>query len=218
MNNLLRTGCRGFLPVLLALIAAWVGTRTCSAAEPGSPPAPEGTLSNLQAAYDGESNAHARYVAFAKQADAEGYTQVASLFRAAARAEEIHAASHAAVIKKMGAKPKADVNKAEVKTTRENLKAAIKGESYERDTMYPTFIKQARAENNRDAIRTFRLALNAEAEHAKLYRDALDNLESWKGGKKDFFVCEVCGMTLTALPEEACPSCGSSKEKFVKVN
>ncbi len=218
MNNPLRTGCRGVLPVLLALVAAWVGTRTGSAAEPGSPAAPEGTLSNLQAAYDGESNAHARYLAFAKQADAEGYTQVASLFRAAARAEEIHAAGHAAVIKKMGAKPRADVKKPEVKTTRENLKAALKGESYERDTMYPTFIKQARAENNRAAVRTFTFALNAEAEHAKLYRDALDNLGSWKGGKKDFFVCEVCGMTLTARPAEVCPSCGSSREKFVKVD
>ena len=51
------------------------------------------TLDNLQAAFNGESNANARYLAFAKKADEEGYGQVASLFRAAARAEEIHAAN-----------------------------------------------------------------------------------------------------------------------------
>jgi rubrerythrin len=202
----------------LALVAALIGTRTYPAAGPVSRPASEGTLSNLQAAFNGESNAHARYVAFARQADAEGYTQVASLFRAAARAEQIHAASHAAVIKKMGGQPKADLQEPEVKATRENLEAALKGETYERDTMYPTFIKQARAENNHAAVRTFTFAGNAEAEHARLYRDALDNLESWKGGKRDFFVCDVCGMTLTALPVDGCPSCGSSGEKFEKVN
>ena len=118
----------------------------------------------------------------------------------------------------MGGTPKANVQKPEVKTTLENVKAALKGESYERDTMYPKFIEQARAEKNHAAVRTFTFALNAETEHAKLYQEALDNLESWKGGKKDFFVCEVCGMTLTLLPKDVCPSCSSGKEKFVKIN
>ena len=60
------------------------------------------TLDNLQAGFNGESNAHSRYLAFAEKADQEGYGEVASLFRAAAKAEEVHAANHAAVIKKMG--------------------------------------------------------------------------------------------------------------------
>jgi rubrerythrin len=65
------------------------------------------TLENLQAAYNGESNAHSRYLAFAKQASLEGYGEVASLFRAAARAEEIHASNHAAVLRMLGAVPQA---------------------------------------------------------------------------------------------------------------
>src|SRR5262245_37578994 len=116
-----------------------IGTRTSSVAAPEPPPASERTLSKLQAAFNGESNAYPRYVAFAEQADAEGYTQVASLFRAAARSEEIHAAGHAAVIKEMGGTPKADPRQPQVNATRENLRAALRGESYERDTMYPTF-------------------------------------------------------------------------------
>src|ERR1019366_4733743 len=62
-------------------------------------------IDNLQMAFNGESNAHHRYVAFAKKADDEGYGEVASLFRAAARAEEIHASNHSAVIRKLGAEP-----------------------------------------------------------------------------------------------------------------
>ena len=109
------------------------------------------TLQNMQAAFNGESNAHMRYLAFAEQADRENYGEVASLFRAAARAEGVHASNHAQVIKGMGAVPQAKLESPEVKSTRENLEAAIKGETYERDIMYPTFLKQARRDGNTDA-------------------------------------------------------------------
>jgi rubrerythrin len=111
-------------------------------ATPGIKPTDK-TLENLQAAYNGESNAHAKYTLFAKKADAEGYCQVASLFRAAARAEQIHAQNHARVIRKLGAEPVATIEAHPVKSTRENLQTAIAGETYERDTMYPAFIQEA---------------------------------------------------------------------------
>jgi rubrerythrin len=176
------------------------------------------TLDNLQAAYNGESNAHERYVAFAEKADEEGFGQVASLFRAAARAEEIHAKAHAEVIKKIGGTPQADIQKPDVKSTRENLEAALKGETYERDTMYPDFLKVAKAEKNLNAMRTFNYALAAEGEHAKLYKQALDNLDQWKGGEKEFFVCAVCGYTVTKVDFEKCPSCFAPKEKYEKIS
>ncbi len=175
------------------------------------------TLDNLQAAYNGESNARAKYLAFATKADEEGYTQVASLFRAAARAEEVHAGSHAKVIRSMGGTPMADIKQPEVKSTKENLAAAIAGESYERDVMYPEFIQKSRADENVSATRTFMLAKTAEAEHAKLYKQALDNLEQWKGGTKEFYVCTVCGYTMPMPPAAKCISCGEDKSKYVKV-
>lgn len=176
------------------------------------------TLDNLQAAFNGESNAHARYLAFAEKADVEGYGEVASLFRAAAKAEEVHANNHAVVIKKMGGTPLAKIEEPAVKTTKENLEAAIKGETYERDTMYPDFIKEARMVGNKDALRTFNLAKTAEAEHARLYTEALNNLPKLKGTKaKDFFVCTVCGFTTVKIDFDKCPSCFSPKEKFLKV-
>ncbi len=177
------------------------------------------TIANLQTAFNGESNAHARYLAFAKKAEAEGYGEVASLFRAAAKAEDIHANNHAVVIKKLGATPAAKIETPDVKSTKENLEAAIKGETYERDTMYPEFLKQAREVRNTEAIQTFNYAKTAEAEHAKLYTEALKNLDKLKGTKaKNYFVCNVCGYTVTKVDFSKCPSCFSPKEKYETIS
>lgn len=177
------------------------------------------TLENLQSAFNGESNAHARYLAFAQKADEEGYALVASLFRAAAKAETIHAKSHSEVIKKMGGVPKANIEKVDIKSTKENLETAIKGETYEKDTMYPEFIKIAKEEKNMDALQSFNYAKTAEIEHAKLYSDALKNLDSLKGAKKiDYYVCTVCGFTTTKIDFAKCPSCFNAVDKFIKVN
>jgi rubrerythrin len=177
------------------------------------------TLQNLQTAFNGESNANARYMAFAKQADSEGYGEVASLFRAAARAEMIHANNHAAVIKEMGGVPKANIEQPAVKSTRENLEAAIKGETYEFETMYPDFLKQAKADRNAPAVRTMNLAKTAEVEHAKLYKAALDKLDTLKGTKSvAFFVCPTCGYTVREVNFAKCPSCFTPKEQFEKVS
>jgi len=177
------------------------------------------TLENLQVAFNGESNAHARYVAFPHQADQDGYGEVGSLFRAAAKAEEVHAANHALVIKKLGATPEAKIETPVVSSTKENLEAAIKGETYERDTMYPDFLKQARAEGNRDAVQTLNYAKTAEAEHAKLYSKVLNDLPRLKGSKsKDYFVCTVCGYTTAQMDFSKCPSCFTHKDKYEKVS
>lgn len=176
------------------------------------------TLEDLMTAYNGESNAHAKYLSYAKKADEEGYGKVASLFRAAAEAEEIHLKNHAEVIKGMGGTPKADIKLPEVKSTKENLEDALKGETYERLTMYPEFIAQAKKDNNKAAIRTFTYAKFAEAEHAKLYKEALDNLESWKGAKADFYVCPTCGYTVEGKPSfEACPVCATPANDYMLV-
>jgi rubrerythrin len=216
MHKSLRSSILCFSPALLfALIAFTVSLWAVPPAQSSGK-----TLGNLMAAFNGESNAHARYLAFADKAEEEGYGEVASLFRAAARAEEIHANNHAAVIRKMGGVPKADVKEPEVKTTAENLQAAIKGESYERDTMYPEFISQARSERNREALRSFNYALSAETEHAKLYTAALNNLESLKGSQaRDYYVCTVCGYTTAKLDFTKCPSCFNPVDDvYVKVS
>ena len=180
---------------------------------PGAP----STLDNLMTAYDGESNAHMRYLAFAKRADAEGYGAVASLFRAAARAEAIHARNHAVVIRAMGGTPKAVVKEPPVKTTAENLKVAVAGEEYERDVMYPKFLSKAKAERNFAAAETLDYAGTAEATHARLFSEALGDLKQWKGPGRTFYVCSVCGYTVKEVTFKKCPSCRTPKEKYEAV-
>ena len=195
-----------------AFAAAAVAPPAATAAAAGK------SVANLQAALNGESSARERYLAFAKKADEEGYGAVGSLFRAAARAEGIHATNHAAVIKKLGGDATAKVDAPVVKSTRENLEAAIKGETYERDTMYPGFLSDARAEGNKDALQTLNYAKTAEAEHARLYSDALTNLAQLEGKAGiTYYVCTVCGFTTPKVDFAKCPSCFSPKEKYEAV-
>jgi len=172
------------------------------------------TIGNLQAAFHGETNAHARYLAFAAKADEEGYGNVASLFRAAARAEKIHAENHAAVIRLLRAEPREVIETPEVRSTRENLEAAILGETYERDEMYPAFTARAEAEGLRPAVNTFRLAQKVEAGHVRLYERALGKLGDQHGTGAAYLVCPVCGCTAAMAEFESCPVCSTAIEDF----
>lgn len=174
------------------------------------------TLENLQAAYNGESNAHANYLAFAGKADAEGYLKVAALFRAAALAESNHAAKHAKAIKALGAEPVCTLVAAKVGTTQENLEAAIQGETYESTTMYPGFAAQAKAEKNPDQARAFSGTGAVEAAHAKLYAAALADLPAWKKAG-DIWVCQVCGNIVDKLDFQYCAICKEPVSVFAKV-
>ena len=174
------------------------------------------TLDNLNIAFQGESNASHRYEDFAKKADSEGYAYVARLFRAAAKAESIHRDTHKKATLELGGKInnfKLDV--LNVGLTPENLRAAIKGESYERDTMYPEFMALAKKDEAKPAIRTLLYAQKAEAEHAKLYQDALDNLG--KNADLPLYVCKVCGYTVTKLPDKNCVSCREPVSNYEQI-
>ena len=206
-----KQGVMGLSGVVVALCTGWVGA--LNAGEAGS----NSTRDNLQAAYNGESNAKARYEVFAAKADEEGYKSVAALFRAAAKSEGIHADKHAAAIKKLGAEPKATIEKADVKSTRENVEAAAKGETDESTVMYPAFIKQAEADKNAGAARSFKGAKATEESHAKLFKQALGELDSWKAAGKVFLVCQICGYTTMDSALQKCPICAAPRVKFDEI-
>ncbi len=162
------------------------------------------TLKNLQDAFAGESQANRKYLAFAKKAEQEGFSQVAKLFRAAAEAETIHAHNH---LKELNG----------IKSTRENLEAAISGESYEFQKMYPRMIEEANSEGNAKALRSFTLANEVEKVHAQLYQAALESLGG-KSAETDYFVCQVCGYTAEGEPPDECPVCKAKKQAFNRVS
>lgn len=157
---------------------------------------------DLMEAFAGESQANRKYLAFAKRAEEEGYKQVAKLFRAAAEAETVHAHNH---LRELGG----------IRSTKENLEAAINGESYEFQKMYPQMIEDAKAEMNDSALRSFNYANEVEKIHAELYRKALENLG--KNPDVDYYVCQVCGNTVEGKAPDECPICGAKKDAFKKV-
>lgn len=160
------------------------------------------TEKNLKEAFAGESQANRKYLAYAAQADKEGYAQAARLFRAVAEAETVHAHSHLRIMGGVG-------------KTMENLKAAESGEIYEFKTMYPQMIEEAKAEGNKQAERTFTYANEVEKIHAGLYKKAMDNLESLP--ETDYHVCSVCGYTCEGEAPDKCPVCNAGKKAFFKV-
>jgi len=158
------------------------------------------TLNNLMAAFAGESQANRKYTAYAKKAEADGNTNAAKLFKAASDAETLHALKEFEVAGK-------------IKTTAENLQDAFNGETEEYTSMYPEFIKEAEEEGNKDAIRIFTYAMKAEEVHAKLYKEALENLEQTE--EVFYYLCPVCGNIEKAVPEK-CNICGVPGSKFIK--
>lgn len=160
------------------------------------------TEKNLREAFAGESQANRTYLAFAKKADKEGFPQAAKLFRAAAAAETIHAHAH---LKSMDG----------VKSTVDNLKAAVAGETHEFKEMYPKMIAEAEAEGHKAATLSFKFANDVEKVHAELYQKALDNIEDSQD--VDYYVCPVCGYTCENEPPDNCPVCGAKAKVFFKV-
>ncbi|MBN1527160.1 MAG: rubrerythrin family protein [Candidatus Omnitrophica bacterium] len=175
------------------------------------------TLNDLMAAYNAESNSKAKYEAFAKKANAEGYDALASLFRAGAMAEQVHMERHADIIKKLGGTPKAEIKTPVVRSTKENLEEAMEQEAYESAVIYPEYLKQAEKEGIEDAIAAFMYAKEAEAAHTRAYAKMLNNIDLSKGLTKAFYVCPLCGNILDALVLRECPICGTNKEKFRKI-
>ena len=158
------------------------------------------TQANLMDAFAGESQANRKYLAYAKKAEKDGKLNAAKLFKAASDAETIHALKHFEVA-------------GNVSTTVDNLQDGIAGETHEYQEMYPEFVKTAETEGNKAALLSFTYAMKAEEVHAKLYRDALENLEQTE--EVYYYLCPVCGNIEKVRPDK-CSICGASGDKFIK--
>ena len=152
------------------------------------------------AGFAGESQANRKYLSYARKAEKEGKLNAAKLFKAAADAETIHALKHFEVAGK-------------VNGTAENLKDAVAGETYEYTKMYPDFVKEAEAEGEKAALKSFTYAMKAEEVHARLYKEALENLD--ETGEVFYYLCPVCGNIEKGRPDK-CAICGAAGDKFIK--
>ncbi len=161
------------------------------------------THDNLMAAFAGESQANRKYLAFAAQAEKDGFKQAAKLFRAAAEAETVHAIAHLR-------------NAGHVNTTPENLQAALDGETFEYTKMYPEMIADAKAEGNETVARYLGWVNQVEEIHAGLYKMLMT--DPVNAPAVDYYVCPICGYTHEGPMTEACPLCKAAPSVFHKVD
>ena len=141
------------------------------------------TKENLQAAFAGESQARNKYTFFAEVAREEGYHYIAKLFEETADNEKQHAMDHFKMLGGIG-------------STVENLKAAIGGEDYEVQSMYPAFAKEAEEEGEKMAAIAFQQVAKIEAHHRERYKKLLAMIEAGMVFKREQPIkwkCSVCG-------------------------
>lgn len=158
------------------------------------------TIDNLMEAFAGEALANRKYLAYSKKAEKDGNINAAKLFKAASDAETLHALKHFQVAGKIA-------------STADNLKDAVAGETHEYKEMYPDFVKIAEEEGNKAAVISFMYAMKAEEVHAKLYKEALENLEQTE--EVFYYLCPVCGNIEKVRPDK-CSICGVPGDKFIK--
>lgn len=122
----------------------------------------EGTRTeiNLKDALAGESQANIKYLAWAIAAELEGHHEAATLFRQRAEEETVHAMSHLIRLGLVG-------------KTKENLAAAVAGETHEKVTMYPDFQASASGEGFKAAALNFKSLARREGVHADAYSELL---------------------------------------------
>jgi rubrerythrin len=177
-------------------------------------------MENMLAAYKGETTASAKYAAYSQKAEEEGYHEIAMLFKAASKAEGIHAGNHKAVMAQSG-KSVPDFNpEFTVNSTVENLKDAIEGETYEVTTMYPEFLTNANKAGNQLALISLNYAYKTEQKHKVFYEKALtalenDNVESLP---TVYYVCPTCGNTYETAAPTRCGISMTSGDKFVEIS
>lgn len=160
------------------------------------------TLKNLLEAFAGESQARNKYTFFASVARKEGWLEVAEALEEAAQNER----EHAKIIYKL-------VNG--IGDTKANLKAAIEGESYEYQDMYPRFLQDAIEEGETEAAKYFENVAKVEKHHAARFAELLDKLENGQLLAKTEPIkwqCRECGYIHEGNePPAICPLCGHDK-------
>ena len=130
------------------------------------------THENLKAAFAGESQANRRYLYFANKADIEGFNDVSAVFRSTAEGETGHAHGHLEYLEQVG-DPATGLP---IGSSRQNLTAAVAGETHEYTDMYPGMAKGARDEGFEEIADWFQTLAKAERSHANRFQKALDAL------------------------------------------
>ena len=164
------------------------------------------TEKNLMAAFIGESQARNKYTYFASKAKKEGYEQISALFKETADNEKEHAELWFEYLDG-------------INDTESNLQAAMDGEEYEYENMYPEFAKVAKEEGFLEIAKKFELVAKIEEKHYERYKRLLENVVNDEVFTKKTAIsvwkCRNCGNIVVAKSApEVCPVCEHSQAYF----
>ena len=164
------------------------------------------TEKNLMAAFIGESQARNKYTYFASKAKKEGYEQISALFKETADNEKEHAEIWFEYLDG-------------INDTESNLQAAMDGEEYEYENMYPEFAKVAKEEGFLEIAKKFELVAKIEEKHYERYKRLLENVVNDEVFTKktgiSVWKCRNCGNIVVAKSApEVCPVCEHSQAYF----
>ncbi|WP_274605222.1 rubrerythrin family protein [Phaeovibrio sulfidiphilus] len=177
------------------------------------------TADFLRNAYGGESMAHMRYLIWGDHAARNGFPNIGRLFEAIAHAEQIHATNHFRALRDLtGGASVCAGGEFGLKSVVENLDWAIEGELGEVNQMYPVYLQAAELQGEKEAVRSFRYALEAEKIHAALFEEARGlaaNSRDMALGEDKILICPVCGFTHIGAHPEPCPICNVKASLFV---
>lgn len=184
------------------------------------------TIKTLRLAYEREMTAYRRYVVYSRKARAENYRGIAYLFNAIASSELIHAQNFDRVLSRLGAEiEQFQPPDPAVAGTKANLIDAAAKELNSIDTVYPDIVKQLEVENYRDAIVNATYAWESHKQHRGIIQKiddyTVDHFEEVartideKTGS--YYVCEICGSTVTDITGDSCPICGLPSTHYRKI-
>ena len=176
------------------------------------------TEKNLLISFAGESQAKNRYTFFAKQAEKEGYRQIANIFMETALQEEQHAKVFFKFLEGGKAEVKWDFPAGIIGTTMQNLKEAAEGENEEYSMMYPQFAEIAKEEGFPQIAAKFKIIATVEKQHEARYLRLLENLKNntvFEKPQPTKWMCLKCGYVHegTKAPQ-ICPSCDHPQAYF----
>jgi rubrerythrin len=200
----------GLLELPFSVLAATAGQFTAS-------------IGALKKGIAAEKAAHHRYVEFGRHASREGYAGLAYLYTALATSELIHAQNYARVLATLG-ELMAEPRKVPAKTgtAKENLIYAAERELNSIKNTYPLLLKAVESEGHADVIATVQYSWSSHKQHL----DIIEKIRRWSPDffetvarkideKTDrYFVCQVCGSTVTKVPADTCPVCGESHANY----
>jgi rubrerythrin len=103
-----------------------------------------------------------------------------------------------------------------VADTQTNLERAFQTENAVNGVHYLGMLREAEEDGEEAAALVFSQARDVEAEHAELYRRALNDLIAQRS--TEYYVCTVCGHVAERESPDRCPICGAPKSRFERVD